>query len=129
MIVIAVIGVLMAIAAPNIGLSMKRGKERSLKNDLEMVRGGIAAFYTDTGCFPLALADLTSATPPANCVQLNATNRALAASTYQGPYLPFVPQDSVSGASLTYRVTSGIVGTVRSSATGSDLSGVAFSTY
>ncbi len=126
---IAVIAVLMSIAAPNISLSLKRGKERSLNNDLGIVRGGIAAFYNDTGCFPLSLTDLTSSTPPANCVKLDATNRALTSSTFQGPYLPFIPQDSVSGASLTYRVTSGIVGTVRSSATGTDLSGSDYSTY
>lgn len=129
MIVVAVIAILMSIAAPNISLSMRRGKERSLRNDLELVRGGIAAFYNDTGCFPSALADLASPSPPANCVQLSAVSRALTASAYQGPYLPFVPQDSVSGSSLTYRTTSGSVGTVRSTATGTDLSGVDFSTY
>lgn len=129
MIVIAVIGVLMAIAAPNFARGLRQGKERSLRADLQMVRSAIAAMYADTGCFPVSLGDLSLATAPANCVDSSSTSKALTASSFKGPYLPFVPIDSVSGSALTYTKTSGAVPIIRSSAVGTDLTGAAFSTY
>lgn len=126
---IAVIGVLMAIAAPNFARSMRQGKERTLKSDLGMVRSAFSAFYADTGCFPNALGDLALAIAPSNCVDSSSASRALSGARFKGPYLPFVPNDSVSGSALAYTKPSGAVPLVRSSATGTDLNGVAFSAY
>lgn len=129
LIVVAVIAVLMSIAAPNFATNMRRGKERALRNDLALTRAALSSFYGDTGCFPNALSALTTSTAPTNCINLSGTSRALDSATFQGPYLPYVPEDSVSRQALTYSAAAGSVGTVRSSASGNDLAGNAFSTY
>lgn len=129
MIVIAVIGGLMAIAAPNFARSMRQGKERTLRSDLQLVRSALSTFYADTGCFPVNLTDLSLAVAPANCVNSSSASQALSASSFKGPYVPYVPTDSISGSSLSYNKVSGSVPSVRSSATGSDSTGVAFANY
>ena len=129
MLVIAVIGVLMAIAAPSFARSMRQGKERALRSDLQMVRSAISAFYADSGCFPVNLSDLSLTVAPANCVDSSSASQALATASFKGPYLPFVPNDSVSGTAFTYTKASGSVPLIRASAAGADLNGVAFSTY
>lgn len=129
MIVIAVIGVLMAVAAPNFARSMRQGKERTLRSDLQLVRSALASFYADTGCFPVDLTDLSSPVAPANCVNSSSVSQALSASSFKGPYVPYVPADSVSGSGLSYNKVSGSVPSVRSSATGTDSAGVAFANY
>lgn len=129
LIVVTVISVLMAIAAPSFANSMRRGKERSLRNDLALTRAALTAFYGDTGCYPSALSGLASAAAPSTCINLSGTSRALSADNFQGPYLPYVPEDSVSRQALTYSIAAGSVGTVRSSAVGNDLAGNAFSSY
>lgn len=129
LIVVAIIAVLMAIAAPNFAINMRRGKERSLRNDLSLTRAALSAFYGDTGCFPSSLSGLTTSNAPASCINLSGNSRALTAATFQGPYLPFIPEDSVSRQAFTYSIVAGSVGRIRASATGNDLTGNAFSTY
>jgi len=127
MIVIAVIGVLMAIAAPNFARSMRVGKERTLKADILRVRSAMAAFYSDTGCLPASLTDLTKAVAPSTCLNTASASKPLTASTFKGPYIPFIPHDAVSGSDLQYRM--GGMPVVRSSASGTDSNGNSFDGY
>ena len=58
------------------------------------------------------------------------TVQTLIATEWHGPYiLGSVPNDPVSASAFTYSVASPTVGTVTSSAVGSDLSGTAYSAY
>lgn len=129
LIVVAVIAVLMSMAAPNFANSIRKGKERSLKSDLSLTRAALSAFYSDTGCFPLDIAELCSPIAPGSCQSLAGSKIALSSASFKGPYLPFIPEDSVSNKPLAYSAAAGAVGTVRSSASGADSSGVLFSTY
>ncbi|MCG9894394.1 MAG: hypothetical protein MH204_02815 [Fimbriimonadaceae bacterium] len=125
MIVLAMVATLAAIAAPNLILQSRRGKEAELGRRLQLVRAALNAFHSDLGCHPTALAQLEAVT----VTQCLAPNQATITppGIVRGPYLPKVPLDPVSGAAFTYSPASGF--TVGSSATGTDLAGRAYSTY
>jgi len=58
LIVMAIMGVLLSIAAPNLKQSITRAKESVLMEDLFQIREAIDQYYTDNGKYPAALADL-----------------------------------------------------------------------
>ncbi len=58
MIVIAIMGILLSIAAPNLKQSIIRAREAVLKEDLFQMREAIDQYYADNGKYPAALSDL-----------------------------------------------------------------------
>jgi general secretion pathway protein G len=58
MIVIAIMGVLLSIAAPNLKQAIIRAREAVLQEDLFQIREAIDQYYTDNGKYPAALGDL-----------------------------------------------------------------------
>jgi general secretion pathway protein G len=60
MIVLAVMGILLTIAQPNLRQSITRAKEAVLREDLFQMREALDQFYADNGRYPAQLADLVS---------------------------------------------------------------------
>ncbi len=58
MIVVAIIGILAAIAQPELKQSIIKARESVLKEDLFQMRDAIDQFYSDNGKFPETLQDL-----------------------------------------------------------------------
>jgi len=58
LIVMAIMGILLTIAAPNLSNSIIRAREAVLKEDLFLMREAIDQFYADTGKYPDGLTDL-----------------------------------------------------------------------
>jgi general secretion pathway protein G len=58
MIVLAVIGVLISIAVPNLQTSITRAREAVLREDLFQMRDALDQFYADNGKYPPRLEDL-----------------------------------------------------------------------
>ena len=58
MIVVSIIGILAAIAAPNYQWGIIRAKEAVLREDLYMMRSAIDQFYADQGKYPDSLAEM-----------------------------------------------------------------------
>ncbi len=64
MIVIAVIGILITIAQPNLKRSLIRADEAVLKEDLFQMRDAIDQYYADQGKYPDSLQDLLNTEDP-----------------------------------------------------------------
>ncbi len=60
MVVLAIIGILITIAQPNLKRSIIRAREAVLREDLFQMRDAIDQFYTDNGKYPPTLNDLTN---------------------------------------------------------------------
>ena len=58
MIVMAIMGILLSIAAPNLKQAIIRAREAVLKEDLFQMREAIDQYYTDNGKYPAVLSDL-----------------------------------------------------------------------
>ena len=58
LIVMAIMGILIAIAAPNLGSSIVRAREAVLKENLFQMRGAIDQYYADNDTYPGTLVDL-----------------------------------------------------------------------
>lgn len=58
LVVMAIIGVLLSIAAPKYFNSLERSKETVLRQDLNVMRDAIDKFYSDTEKYPADLAEL-----------------------------------------------------------------------
>jgi len=58
MIVMAIMGVLLSIAAPNLKQAVIRAREAVLKEDLFQIREAIDQYYADNGKYPAVLTDL-----------------------------------------------------------------------
>ena len=58
MIVVSIIGILTAIAQPNLSLAITRARESVLKEDLFQMRDAIDQYYADNGKYPATLQDL-----------------------------------------------------------------------
>jgi general secretion pathway protein G len=61
LIVMAILGVLISIAAPNLKQSIVRAREAVLKEDLFQIREAIDQYYADNDKYPAALSDLINA--------------------------------------------------------------------
>jgi general secretion pathway protein G len=60
LIVMAIMGVLLTIAAPNLKQSITRARESVLMEDLFQIREAIDQYYTDNGKYPAVLTDLVN---------------------------------------------------------------------
>jgi len=58
LIVMAIMGILIAIAAPNLGSSIVRAREAVLKENLFQMREAIDQYYVDNDTYPGTLVDL-----------------------------------------------------------------------
>ena len=61
MIVLAIIGILITIAQPNLKNSIIRAREAVLRENLYQMRDAIDQYYADNGKYPAQLSDLISA--------------------------------------------------------------------
>ena len=80
LIVMAIMGVLLSIAAPNLKQSITRAKESVLMEDLFQIREAIDQYYTDNGKYPAQLGDL-----------INSQDKAKS-------YLRSIPNDPITSA-------------------------------
>ena len=60
MIVLAIMGILITIAQPNLKQAIVRAKESVLREDLFQIRDALDQYYSDTGKYPAELADLVN---------------------------------------------------------------------
>lgn len=58
MIVLAIMGILLAIAQPNLKQSITRAREAVLREDLFQIRDALDQYYADNGKYPATLQDL-----------------------------------------------------------------------
>ncbi len=61
MIVLAIMGILLTIAQPQLKRSLVKAREAVLKEDLFRMRDAIDQYYADNGTYPPALTDLINA--------------------------------------------------------------------
>jgi len=132
--VMVVLAVLAAIVIPKFMDRGKQAKEAALKSDLKILRNAIASFQADNGCYPLTLDDLTVSSAAglstASTGVDSGGNNVATTGTFHGPYIQgSVPNDPVSLSAFTYSTTSGSVGSVTSSASGTGIDGNAYSSY
>jgi general secretion pathway protein G len=80
MIVMAIMGVLISIAQPNLKQSIVRAREAVLREDLYQIRDALDQYYADNGKYPAQLADL-----------INQSEKAKS-------YLRGIPKDPLTGA-------------------------------
>lgn len=127
MTVVSIIGLIAAMAVPNVLSSSRRSRDDAMRANLAVVRAAVDAFRNDTGLYPSALANLSATSAPATGIDPSTGSSAsLTSSDWRGPYLRVVPNDIVSNAAFGYTSTTGVV---LPSATGNDARGVAYSTY
>jgi len=129
MVVVSIIGILTAIAVPKFTEVQRKSKESALRTNLQVYRSAIYVFFSDTGLYPQSLNDLAATTPPSTGLTPTGASRDVTAGTWRGPYVQQIQFDPVSNKPLSYSTANGSVGSVKSSATGNDSNGVAFSTY
>jgi len=60
MIVMAIMGILITIAQPNLKQSIVRAREAVLREDLYQIRDALDQYYADNGKYPGQLADLVN---------------------------------------------------------------------
>jgi len=80
MIVLAIMGILITIAEPNLKQAITRAKESVLREDLFQMRDALDQFYADSGKYPAQLTDL-----------LNQSDKSRS-------YLREIPKDPFTGA-------------------------------
>ncbi len=80
MIVLAIMGILLAIAQPNLKQAITRAKESVLREDLFQIRDALDQYYADAGKYPVQLSDL-----------VNTQDKARS-------YLREIPKDPFTGA-------------------------------
>lgn len=129
MIVVSIIGILTAIAVPRFAQINLKSRESALRTDLQIYRGSVYTFFSDTGLYPLSLNDLASNIPPTQGVTPTGAIRTITADNWRGPYVAQVRVDPVSDKPINYSIASGSVGSVSSSATGNDTNGDPYSGY
>ncbi|MEQ1823097.1 MAG: type II secretion system protein GspG [Fimbriimonadaceae bacterium] len=89
LIVIIIIAVLTAIAAPKFANKKVSAQESAARSDLKNIRNAIARFYNDTGLYPNSENDLTAKTRPTDGVYWNGSSWVTAPvpNTWSGPYI------------------------------------------
>jgi general secretion pathway protein G len=109
LVVLAIIGTLLSLAAPRYFRSMEKAREAVLRENLGAIRATLDRFYADNGVYPASLDELVARR-----------------------YLRQVPEDPLTGSATTWQVRSAagaaqaVVADVRSGAPGKDHDGVAY---
>ena len=107
MVVVAVIGVVAALAIPLYANAEARDRIEKAQSDLEMLAAAVKAYAAHMGTLPAAMTALTS----------TATNRL---NWSAGPFMPLVPRPPSAGTPAwgTYTYTSSTTGTFSVTASG-----------
>lgn len=129
MVVVAIIAIITAIAAPRLGNSVTKSREAALRTNLQVVRSAIDTFRNDTGAYPAQLTDVAVTTAPASGLSRSGTSQAITSSDWRGPYIQAVPLDPISNKDFVYTASGSSTGTVTSSADGQDSSGTNYGSY
>ncbi len=115
MIVLAVMGILLAIAQPNLKQAITRAKESVLREDLFQMRDALDQYYADSGKYPAQLLDL-----------VNTSDKSRS-------YLRDIPKDPFTGAAdwvtISLDTEDGGVFDVHSSSTLVAANGTAYNTW
>ncbi len=95
MIVLAIMGVLLTIAQPNLQKSVTRAREAVLREDLFQMRDASDQYFADNGKYPLVLDDLVSPQERAKGYL-----RGIPKDPFTGAsdWITVAPQDSEEGA-------------------------------
>lgn len=96
MVVIAIIGILAAIAIPKMGASMDTAKDGKMKADLRTIDSAIMMYYADNKGYPTTVAELKGTTGTGGAAGTKA-------------YLATEPKDATNGT-FTLTVTAGTAG-------------------
>ena len=100
LIVLMIVGLIAALAVPNIGGAVKRAEETALRENLAVMRKALDDYVADRGAGPDELSDL---------VDQN--------------YLRFIPDDPVAGSQTPWRLVTDEDGDIINIRSGSDESG------
>ncbi len=100
LIVLMIVGLIAAIAVPNIGGAVKRAEETALRENLAVMRKALDDYTADRGVGPDALSDL---------VDHN--------------YVRFIPDDPVAGSETPWRLVTDDLGDIVDIRSGSDQRG------
>lgn len=109
LVVLAIIGTLLSLAAPRYFRSIEKGKESVLRENLTVLRGTLDRFYADQGVYPQSLGELV-----------------------ERHYLRKIPDDPITNSAATWVVVApsdkakGLVADVRSGAPGRDMDGTPY---
>lgn len=109
MVVLAIIGTLLSLAAPRYFRSIEKTKESVLRENLGALRSTLDRYYADLGVYPQSLDDLV-----------------------EKRYLRHLPEDPMTGSATTWVVVAcvdkekGVVADVRSGAPGKSMDGSAY---
>ncbi len=97
LIVLMIVGLIAAIAVPNIGGSVKRAEETALRENLQVMRKALDDYIADRGVGPDALSDLVDQS-----------------------YVRFIPDDPVAGVDTPWRLVTNELGDIIDIRSGSD---------
>lgn len=125
---VTAVALLIAVLIPTSVSSQQSRHEAELRSELGRIRSAVHAFYSDTGCYPNRLSDLTQSSI-AYGLDPNGIERPIEPGTFYGPYLLRIPTDPVTQTRFFYQTTVGSVGVVSSSAAGIGSDGIAYSLY
>jgi general secretion pathway protein G len=98
LIVIAIIGILAAIAVPNLLAAVQRGKQKRTLGDMRALATAIEAYHVDHGMFP------TAACAPGSFVSPGTQLSASSFTALSPTYIAQVPSRDGWGGFLLYRV-------------------------
>lgn len=106
LVVLLIVGLLAAIAVPNISGTIERAREAALREDLSVMRRALDSYFADTGAYPASLNDLV-----------------------EKRYLRDIPADPIAGRDKGWEVEQareGGISDVRSAADGTGSDGVPY---
>jgi general secretion pathway protein G len=109
LVVLAIIGTLLSLAAPRYFRSIEKGKESVLRENLTVLRSTLDRYYADRGVYPQSLDELV-----------------------ERHYLRKIPEDPITQSAATWVVVApsdkakGLAADVRSGAPGKGADGVAY---
>jgi general secretion pathway protein G len=98
LIVIAIIGILAAIAVPNLLAAVQRGKQKRTLGDMRALATAVEAYHVDHGMFP------TAACAPGAFVSAGTTLDASSFTALSPTYIAQVPSRDGWGGFFLYRV-------------------------
>ena len=126
MIVVAIIGILAAIAIPRFAQMLEKSREGATKGNLAAMRSAVTIYYSEKeGTWPQDLSTAFTSylypLPPAKATPLaNATTVALTAG---------IPSAAGTGWAYVTDTTTAFAGNVFANSTATDTKGVSFTTY
>jgi general secretion pathway protein G len=101
LIVIAIIGILAAIAVPNLLAAVQRGKQKRTLGDMRALATAVEAYHVDHGMFP------TAACAPGAFVSAGTTLDGSSFTALSPTYIAQVPSRDGWGRFLLYRTDTG----------------------